>query len=66
MNAKWNLGIGNKIITPINKDLFIELWKTINQSQIQIEISMKMKIFTKILVYEIYWDNFPVMMVIVI
>ena len=30
LNARWNLGIGNKVITPI--------WETINQSQIEREI----------------------------
>ena len=33
-----NFGIGNKVIAPINKDLFIELWKTISQNQIEREI----------------------------
>ena len=45
MNARWNFGIGNKVIAPINKDLLIELWETISQSQIEIGIWMKMKIF---------------------
>ena len=35
LNAKWNFGIGSKLITPINKDLFTELWRTINRSQIE-------------------------------
>ena len=45
--------MGNNVITPINKDLFIELWETIKQSQIEKEIWMKIKFFTEILVYKI-------------
>ena len=37
-NARWNFRIRNKAITPINKDLLIELWETINQRQIEKEI----------------------------
>ena len=43
--ARYNFGIGNKVITPINKDFFIELGETINQSQIEREILIKIKIF---------------------
>ena len=66
MNARWNFGIGNKVIAPINKDLVLELWETINQSQTESEIRMKMEIFTQVLAYKIQWYNFPVMMVTVI
>ena len=44
LHARRNLGIGNKVITPINKDFFIELGETINQSQIEREILIKIKI----------------------
>ena len=46
MDARWNFGIGNILTTPINTDLFTKLWETINQSQTEREIQMKMKIFT--------------------
>ena len=42
--ARYNFGIGNNVITPINKDFFIELGETINQSQIEREILIKIKI----------------------
>ena len=38
LNARWNFGIGKKVITPMHKDLFIELWETINQSETEREI----------------------------
>ena len=38
LNARHNFGIGNKVTIRINKDLFIELWKTINPNQIHQEI----------------------------
>ena len=38
LNRRWNFGIRNSVVTPINTDLFIELWETLSQSQIEKEV----------------------------
>ena len=38
LNGRWNFEIRNSVVTPINTDLFIELWETLNQSQIEKQV----------------------------
>ena len=38
LNGRWNFEIRNSVVTPINTDLFIELWETLSQSQIEKEV----------------------------
>ena len=53
LNTRWNFAVGNKVITPINKDFFIELWETTNQYQIEKDLNENKFFYRNTCLYDI-------------